>query len=388
MEFEHDVIGLNLLARRRLETGPATHTVIAGLDLSTEDAENAFLRYDTAASGTVTTTNKMAMDPSTIRRGDFYVQDEIDWGRWLLVGGLRYSHYEIKPDNDSDHLAANPTVGASEDYTNDTLTPSVSAVYRLTADSVLWGRYAHGIKNPTGENYTGAFSHSGGSDPFIILANPDLDPERSDAFELGYRKHTEFFKFEVSAHQTYYSDFIDSSVLIEDNVAPEADIYSHANIGKVEIWGADASLAVDLKLLSSSLEGFSLKVATAWIDGENKSDDLRLDSVAPFEVVTTLGYRSAEKWGASLTGTYRARKSHATAIAGQGYFIPDASFVTDAYAWYKPTERITLRAGLNNLTDERYWVWSNSSRGGHGGAVTERNVQPGINGFVSVDFVF
>jgi hemoglobin/transferrin/lactoferrin receptor protein len=388
MDFNHEVVGLNLLARKRLETGAFTHTTIVGADLSTEDAKNTFLRYDTATSGTVTTTNKIAMDPSTLNRADLFVQDEIDWKNWLFVGGVRYSHYEIKPDNDPAYLAANPSISASENYTNDTLTPSVSAVYKLTKESALWARYAMGIKNPTSENYTGAFSHSGGSDPFIILANPDLDPEKSDAVEIGYRQHTALYQFEVSAHQTYYRDFIDSSVLIEDNVAPEADVYSHANIGRVEIWGADASFKLELKALSPSLDGFSLRLASAWLDGQNESDDLPLATVPPFETVTTLAYRHADKWGASLTGTYRAKKSHAEAIAAQGYFIPDHSFVTDAYAWYKLTPKITLRAGVNNLTDEKYWIWSNSSRGGHSGTVTERNVQPGVNFYTSVDIVF
>lgn len=388
MDFNHDSLGLSLLARKRFETGVATHTVLTGLDLNTEDAENTFLRYDTAASGTVTTTDKMAMDPSTLTRTDLFAQDEIDWKNWVLVGGLRYSHYGIDPDNNAGYLAANPSVGRSADYSNDTLTPSVSALYKLTKESALWARYAMGIKNPTNENYTGAFSHSGGSDPFIILANPDLDPERSDAFEIGYRKYTDRYRIDVSAHKTFYEDFIDSSVLIEDNVAPEADVYSHANIGRVEIWGADASLWLDLQALSPSLDGFSLRLASAWIDGENKSDHLRLATVGPFETLATLAYRHADKWGASLTGTYRAKKSHAEAIAAQGYFIPDRSFVTDAYAWYKLTPKITLRAGVNNLTDEKYWIWSNSSRGGHSGTVTERNVQPGVNFYTSVDIVF
>lgn len=388
MDFNHDVFGLNLLARKRLETGAFTHTTITGLDLSTEDAKNTFLRYDTATSGIVTTTNKMAMDPSTLNRADLFVQDEIDWKNWLFVGGLRYSHYEIKPDNDPAYLAANPSIGASEDYANDTLTPSVSAVYKLTKESALWARYAMGIKNPTNENYTGAFSHSGGSDPFIILANPDLAPEKSNAVEIGYRHYSDLYRFDVSAHQTFYRDFIDSSVLIEDNVAPEPDIYSHANIGRVDIWGADASFWLNLKAISAGLDGFSLRLASAWLDGENKSDHLFLATVPPFETVTTLAYRHADQWGASLTGTYRARKSHATAIAAQGYFIPDSSFVTDAYAWYKLTPKITLRGGVNNLTDEKYWIWSNSSRGGHSGTVTERNVQPGVNFYTSVDIVF
>lgn len=388
MDFKHDVVGLNMLARKRIETGAITHTAITGMDLSTEDAKNTFLRYDASTSGAVATTNKIAMDPSTLNRADLFVQDEIDWKKWLFVGGLRYSHYEIKPDNDPAYLAANPSIGASEDYTNDTLTPSVSSVYKLNKESVVWARYAMGIKNPTSENYTGAFSHSGGSDPFIILANPKLDPERSNTFEVGYRKHAALYRFDVSVHKTFYKGFIDSSVLIEDNVAPEADIYSHANIGRVDIWGADASLWLDLKALNAGLDGFSLRLASAWLDGENKSDHLFLATVPPFETVTTLAYRHADKWGASITGTFRAKKSHAEAIAAQGYFIPDSSFVTDAYAWYKLTKKVTLRVGANNLTDEKYWIWSNSSRGGHSGTVTERNVQPGVNFYTSVDIVF
>ena len=384
MGFSHETVGLSVLAAKQFISESVEQQLITGIEFSNEETENTFVRED-HTTDPITYTNRMSTDPSTLNRFDVFAQDEIDFGKTLLIAGLRYAHYEINPDNDSRYLEANPDVSASEDYSNDTLTPSLSLVYSLTEDSVLWGRYARGIKNPTNENYTGAFSHSGGTDPFIIVANPDLDPEKSDAFEFSYRKYSENFQFDISAHKTYYEDFIDSSVLIEDNLPPEPDLYSHENVEEVEIQGVELSFQYQLKAISESLDGFSLQLSSAWTDGENKTDDLELGTISPFETVINLSYRSENRWGGTLSGTYRAKRSNAGELEEQGYFVPDSSFVLDAYAYWNLSDHVSIRGGVRNLTDETYWIWSNSSRGGHSSGSTERNVQPGINAYLTLN---
>lgn len=66
-------------------------------------------------------------------------------------------------------------------------------------------------------------------------------------------------------------------------------------------------------------------------------------------------------------------------------FIPDSFVVFDAVGWWKVTEAFTVRAGVFNIADEKYWWWSDV-RGGLSSTATFRDAytQPGRNASVSL----
>ncbi len=67
-----------------------------------------------------------------------------------------------------------------------------------------------------------------------------------------------------------------------------------------------------------------------------------------------------------------------------GCLLPESFTAFDALAWWKVTERISLRAGVFNLTDEKYFWWGDvrgvSSTATFGDAFS----QPGRNASVSL----
>ena len=104
------------------------------------------------------------------------------------------------------------------------------------------------------------------------------------------------------------------------------------------------------------------------------------------------GYKTDEGvWGSRLTGTYNGAKkaSDIDQVSSEPPAL-DASLVLDLVAWHAVGESGLLRAGLNNLTNEKFFLWSSSRRGGgHSSSSTEdRNRQPGINGFIGFAFDF
>jgi outer membrane receptor protein involved in Fe transport len=114
--------------------------------------------------------------------------------------------------------------------------------------------------------------------------------------------------------------------------------------------------------------------------------------VEPWKTVVYFGYLSEEEsWGARLYGTYRApkRSSEIAQNLGEPFPIGD-SFVLDLTAWKKINKNWELNTGLNNLTDEKYFLWSSARRGGghSGSSIDERNRQPGVNGFLSLTATF
>lgn len=69
--------------------------------------------------------------------------------------------------------------------------------------------------------------------------------------------------------------------------------------------------------------------------------------------------------GTSLKISYTAKNKQIDVTASTDFmgnendmFTPDSSTVIDLTAYYVPIKDLTLRAGLFNLTDEKYYHWS------------------------------
>jgi hemoglobin/transferrin/lactoferrin receptor protein len=111
-----------------------------------------------------------------------------------------------------------------------------------------------------------------------------------------------------------------------------------------------------------------------------------LNTIEPWQAVFYIEYEEEGKWGARMTGTHRAAKKSADLDSKSGDLPIDGSVVMDLVSWVSINETFQLRAGLNNLTDEKYFLWSSARRGGGHVATSteERNMQPGTHGFLSL----
>ena len=112
-------------------------------------------------------------------------------------------------------------------------------------------------------------------------------------------------------------------------------------------------------------EGISTRFAASYTEGED-GDKQPLNSVNPWNAVTSLDYDSPNNtWGSSIALNYYAEKKLSdinlrSAIQTQ---TPDqvgtpSATVIDLTAYYRPIKDLTLSAGLFNLTDRKYWKWS------------------------------
>ncbi len=69
-------------------------------------------------------------------------------------------------------------------------------------------------------------------------------------------------------------------------------------------------------------------------------------------------------------------------------FIPDSFVVADVVGWWNITDETVVRAGVFNLTDEKYWWWGDV-RGLSSTAVSrDAYSQPGRNASVSLSVRF
>ncbi|MEF1292169.1 TonB-dependent receptor domain-containing protein, partial [Vibrio sp. M260118] len=124
----------------------------------------------------------------------------------------------------------------------------------------------------------------------------------------------------------------------------------------------------------------------AYAEGEDKKTGNALDSVAPLTADFGVGL-NRDSYGALANVKMVARKSDwnsDTNVDAAGYALVDLT------AYYRPMQDLTLRAGLFNALDKKYWLFDDlSGRDATGETFSiDSKSQPGRNWGVSLDYQF
>jgi hemoglobin/transferrin/lactoferrin receptor protein len=141
-----------------------------------------------------------------------------------------------------------------------------------------------------------------------------------------------------------------------------------------------------------------------WTDGV--ADALPLDSVEPVKIVAGLFYQpddgpfraefvATHSAGKDLADTNNscnaaARPATATtpAVPGTSCFTPDGFWVFDATASLRIHDAATIRVGVFNITDKRYFWWSDVRGLTSTSIVRDAYSQPGRNAGASLSLAF
>ncbi len=383
LTYNTDRAGINLGAFKEWDN----HTLSYQYQGARSDISGSLNRQD----GTTDPTDLPNLAPSIVWDHSLSVADVISFGgRWTVTPSVRVSHYSVDPTNTADFLAQSTLPVFDEfgrlvgqrtveavDYKNTFLSPSLHLEYAASDHFTVFGSYALGFRNPTAEELAGVFVHP--DNVSISLPNPELDAEDSHSFELGFRHEAGAWSTIVSTYYNRYGNFLESNVATGE-VLDGLDVLRTQNTANAEVYG------IEIKTEWAS-DQFRIGGSFAWSEGT--SDDGPLNTVEPIKAVAYFGYTAPDdEWGFELSGTYVAAKK-ASDITGD--LAPtDDYFLLDLTGHYQVTENITFRGGLKNLLDQEYILWSRANRGsGHnGGAGTSINTQPGLNGFVSLEFEF
>ena len=349
--FDNRVIGASGEARLAFATGSIRHNVVFGGDISVTTQEG--LRDGTIPpAGEVFPTRAFPVTDFTL--AGLFITDEIELfdGAVTLFPALRFDSFSLDPENDPLLPAFQ---GAAQDGSR--VTPRFGIVGQLGGGVSLYGNYASGFKAPAPTQVNQFFENLAFG--YTSRPNPDLGPETSETFEAGIRYNSGIFNASLSAFTGTYDDFISQEVVDGSFTPADPAVYQFINLDGVKISGVEgrASLNHD--------SGITANLAFAYAEGETiEPGNVRvpLGSIDPLKIVGGVGYRDPRgRFGAQLTGTYNARKelSETTGVCGANLcFRPDESFVVDLTGHVRVGEHITLRAGVFNLTDQRYSLWS------------------------------
>jgi hemoglobin/transferrin/lactoferrin receptor protein len=301
---------------------------------------NLATRATTATIGGETFPNKNFPDTVGTQAG-LFVQDEITIGRLELTPAVRLTHYGLSPQTDaaSNRASGGLVVKPISDFA---ITPKLGAVYKLDEAHSVFGQYARGFRAPPYDSTNFGFTNP--QSGYQILPNANLHSETSDGFELGLRGRYGAASWQVSGFFNQYDNFIDTRVV---GVAAGLTQYQYRNVPSVRIWGAEAR--GDWRFAP----GWALRGALAWARGEDASTHKPVDSIDPVKLTTGLSYQHASGFGAQAVVVAAMRQER---VSSATYFRAPAYATLDLMAHYDLNERVTLNAGLFNVTNTKYFA--------------------------------
>ncbi|GAL18311.1 TonB-dependent heme and hemoglobin receptor HutA [Vibrio maritimus] len=340
--------------------------------------------FNHTSGGTVGSTG---VPDATTQNFGLFIEDQIFLMNERLVvnAGLRYDNFKTDPK------ASDGYTNEISPYQDDDFSAKLGAVYHLSQQYSVFGQVSQGFKAPTVHDLY--YTYSQGA---IIEANPNLKSERSTSYEVGFRSQSNVAKYELVGFYNQYTDFISSKDLGKD---PETgrDRYTMVNLDNVDIRGVEFSSDVALDELLGAPAGLYSRFSLTYTDGEDKSTGEQLDTITPLRSVFALGYDNVENnWGLLSSLTMASRKTEwqdKDSAASEKNVDAPGYAVVDLTAYYRPMKDMTLRAGLFNAFDAKYWLHDDlRSKTVVPGSMSPKNYdiysQPGRNWSVTLEYLF
>ncbi len=272
------------------------HFITAGLEHRMEELENTNL-----------VNNK---DDFTLN--SVYFQDEIELNdNTLITLGARVD----------DHEAFGSEVS-----------PRASIVWSANDNLKLKGSYGHGFKAPTIKQASSDYVFSIGI--INITGNSDLEPETSDAFELGANYSTEKYSIDAAVFDNKVKNLIELTGPITNR--------TYQNISEARLKGAELSTQFFLK------DGLTLNTSYQYLDAKD-GDGIRLNQRAQHSLSSGITW-DKNSWQWNLNAEY---------LSGQNIEKNNVANDVPGYSLWNAGVRKSINKNLdlafrvNNLTDVR-----------------------------------
>lgn len=270
-----------------------------------------------------------------------YIQDEYIWDeRLTLIAGARL---------DLVNLEADPSTGIDNQTDLVLFSPKLAALYKFNEVFSVFGSVAHTERAATLDEMLS--TDSGFTAPNAI--SPDLDPERSNNYEIGFAVSVpdllvagSQFSIKTTAFHNDLTDLIETNPLATGGTTNPYKI----NVGEARIHGIEVEGSFET-------DAFFTRFAGSIIRGEDTETGEDLTSIPADQVSITVGGRIIEH-GLEF-GVRSLFVADIETGSSTGPF--DAYDVHDLFLTWKPEfqdiaalDGLELQAGVDNLFDESY----------------------------------
>jgi hemoglobin/transferrin/lactoferrin receptor protein len=304
-----------------------------------------------------------------------------DWGSYALYltdqykpsekitlqAGARYNQYVLDADFDT---AFYPFPFVHAESNNGALTGSLGAVARVVNNLTMSINLATGFRSPNVDDMGKVFDSGDG---IVVVPNPDLKAEYVYNAEAGVAwVIEEVVKVDLSAYITR----LDNAMVRRDFTLNGLDslmydgqmskVQALQNAAKADIWGVEAGVEVMLPA------GFTLSSNINYQHGEEELDDgttspsrhappwygvSRLTWQAPRINLQLYALYSGERKFADMPEEEKS-KPEIYAVDADGNPWSPGWYTLNFKAMYQFADHLTVSAGMENLTDQRYRPYS------------------------------
>ncbi len=353
------------------------HRVVYGVDGSFTDVSSFKDGYN--SFGTPFVPNKSFPDTDYNLFGAF-IQDEISFGQFSVIPGLRYDRFKLEPKADDFYRVQNAIEPAT--LKDDELSPKLGVIWKIDPLANIFAQYAHGFRAPKPSQVNGGVTNLTAFNPYTSIGNPNLKPETSDSVELGIRGQNERFRYSASAFKGKYKDFIASNVLQQENPAPTPDVFQSVNLNNVEISGYELRGEWAFNQLWSASAAF----AHARGDVKENGTETPLDSIDPDKLVLGLRYDKTGQYGAQMmvTAVERKKRNPDSTL----YYNTEGFEIVDLTGYYQFNKNFSVNGGVFNIFDRKYLLWADVRDLSPDYGQIDAYTQPGRNASVSFKYQF
>ncbi|HRZ41940.1 MAG TPA: TonB-dependent receptor [Bacteroidales bacterium] len=381
-QFEESRIDRDINKSTRHIREEKVNALSANLDFSKRLSDKHQLFYglegvmdDVASTGTDMdiSTGIAAVGPSRYPQAlwstlGIYLSEQWKMGnRLLLHTGIRYSRYMIDADFDTAFYPFPFTVATLNEGA---LTGSAGLVYRPSDRWVLSTNLSTGFRAPNVDDLGKVFDSAPG---LVVVPNPDLKPEYAWNADLGAaRIFGDYLKLDISVYATLLQDALvrrDFTLNGQDSILYDGEmskVQAIQNAAEARVYGVQAGLEAKLPA------GFGFTSDFNYQKGEEELDDGSVSPsrhAAPWFGVTRLTYGS-HSLKLEINAQYSGKKTYEElpeeekakteiyALDDDGNPWSPGWYTLNFKALYKLNSQLSVTAGIENITDQRYRPYS------------------------------
>ncbi len=278
-----------------------------------------------------------------------FVQDKIDYGRWVFTPGLRFESIWFTNRNyGSEDLGRTGSDLNKNEYTTTIFIPGMGTTFQATENLTLIAGLHRGFSPP-----------SPGS-------SPETKPELSINYELGARLSNSLFETDLIGFYNNYSNMLGSDLAAGGGGGTTAQF----NAGEVRVFGIEFSSSLDLAdILQQTAVSIPLDVNYTYTNATFKTDfessfgpwgSVNSGDEIPFiprhQFNAGMGF-AVGSLGLNLNTVYSPQMR---TIAGSGSINPnfstDSYLLLDASGDYQINSNLSVFLNIRNLLDSTYIV--------------------------------
>jgi TonB-dependent heme/hemoglobin receptor len=296
--------------------------------------------------------------------GSAFGQVELSHGEWLkVIGGLRYDRYDLSGAGlvlERSGPLGNEYLPFKIDRAQGRISPTATVAVTPVAGVQVYGSYKQGFRPPTIMETLLGGSHIGGG--IFFAPNPNLKPEISETWEAGLNlkrngllREDDALRAKVSVYSTEVKNFVTQGTSAGSTHTVYYAYVNLTNPAKLKGLDLEANYDAGIAYIGTSLSLINGKYDEAYDSGGYQFPSVLNLYLAPKQkIVVDGGMRFLDR-----KLTLGGRLTRVVPEEMQGAFFTQSPIyrpytLLDAYASYKLSENLTIRAAVENITDRAY----------------------------------